>query len=152
MRRLDVSQEKENVENSEWTGDADGKVSVCGIMKDGASEIIQKLESEIPQLFQVYSDLYARYLHSIQECYGICHIAEKQYFDKLEIDNEFLKQLDSYFKSCTRITDAQIDVSAGFQRSYVQFKVGLIDSWDKYAQVWIYMYAKFLAGIVAKKA
>ena len=152
MRRLGVSQEKENVVNSEWKGDAEGKVSVCGIMKDGTLEIIQKLESEIPQLFQVYFDLYTRYLHSIQECYGVCHIAEKQYFEKMEIDNKFLKQLDSYFKSCTRITDAQIDMSVGFQRLYIQFKVGLIDSWDKYAHVGIDMYAKFLSGIIARKA
>ena len=144
-----MSQNKDDV--TEWKGDDVGRVSVCGIMKDGTSEIIQKLESEIPQLFQVYSDLYTRYLHSIQECYGVCHIAEKQYFDKLEIDNGFLKILDDYFKSNTRILDANIDLSTSFLRSYVQYRIAQIDSWDKYVHVGIDMYAKFLSGIVTKK-
>jgi len=142
-----MSQEKD-VQNLEWKGDVVDKVSVCGIMKNGTSEITQKLESEIPQLFQVCSDLYTRYLHSIQECYGVCHIAEKQYFDKMEIDNEFLKQLDYYFKSGTKIMDAQIDLSTGFLRSYIQFQIGLIDSCDKCIHVGIDMYAKALSKFV----
>jgi len=39
-------------------------------MNDNTLDILHKIESEIPQFFQGYSDLYARYLHSIQDLFG----------------------------------------------------------------------------------
>lgn len=69
------------------------KKSVCGVMKDNTLDIIQKLESEMPSFFQEYSDLYTRYLHSIQDVFGTCSLAEKQYFDKLEVDQNIAKNV-----------------------------------------------------------
>ena len=71
------------------------KISICEIMKTNTSDIIQKLEVEMPILFQNYSDLYSRYLHSIQDLFGVCHLAEEKYFDKMQIDQNFLKALDT---------------------------------------------------------
>ena len=50
----------------------EGKISVCDIMKTNTSKVIQKFESKIPPRFQQYSDLYAAYLHTIDDLYGTC--------------------------------------------------------------------------------
>ncbi len=39
------------------------KYSICDIMKGNTSVIIQKMESQIPVNFQIYSDMYKEYLH-----------------------------------------------------------------------------------------
>ena len=55
-------------------------LSVCEIMKDDTSEVFRKMESQIPLLFQNYSNLYTRYLHMLDDVFGTCYIAEKEFF------------------------------------------------------------------------
>ena len=69
------------------------KISVCDIMKTNTSKIIQKFESKIPPRFQQYSDLYAAYLHTIDDVFGTCYISEKEFFDKLNIDQGILHSI-----------------------------------------------------------
>ena len=127
------------------------KKSVCGVMKDNTIDVIQKLESEMPPIFQSYSDLYTRYLHSIQDIFGTCSLAEKQYFDKMNVDQNAIKMYDDYLKSATTILKSQIDLSADFVRRYVQFRLSSIDSWDRYAHTCIDTYAKSLAEYLQRE-
>lgn len=53
--------------------------SICDIMKSGTSEIIKKLEIQIPTYAQIYSDIYKEYLHTLDELYGVCYISEKDF-------------------------------------------------------------------------
>jgi len=124
--------------------------SVCGVMKDNTIDVIQKLEYEMPSLFQGYADLYARYLHSIQDVFGSCSLAEKQYFDKMGVDQNMLKAYDDYLKSVTTVMESQIDLSTDFVKRYIQFRLSSIDSWDKYTHTCIDMYAKFLAEYIQR--
>ena len=45
------------------------KLSICEIMKDDTSEVIRKIESQIPSLFQNYSNLYTKYLHMFDDMF-----------------------------------------------------------------------------------
>lgn len=69
------------------------KLSICDVMKKDTLEIIKKMESQMPSMFQNYSDLYGAYLHSLDDIFGTCHIAEKEFFDKLNIDQGTLRQI-----------------------------------------------------------
>jgi len=127
------------------------KKSVCGVMKDNTIGIIQKLESEMPQLFQEYSNLYSRYLHSIQDVFGTCSLAEKQYFDKMKVDQNMLNMYDDYLKFATNILESQIELSTNFARTYIQFRLSSMDSWDKFMHTCLNMYAKSLSELVQRK-
>ena len=124
------------------------KISPCGIMSDNTSEIIQKLESEMPLFFQGFSDLYSKYLHSIKDIFGVCHLAEKQYFDKFNIDQGILKQFNSYCKSITNTSKSQIDLSRDFLKYYFEFQLSLVDSSDKYFHNLMNNYAKILSQFI----
>ena len=124
------------------------KISICEIMKSNTSDIIQRLEVEIPILFQNYSDLYSRYLHSIQDLFGVCHLAEEKYFDKMQVDQNILKVFDEYWKFMANITESQIDLSTDFLKSYVQFRLSIIDSWDPYVHTSMNIYAKMLSRFI----
>jgi len=141
-----ISEKSEIIKNNNKNHD----ISICEIMKNNTSDIIQKLEVEIPILFQNYSDLYSRYLHSIQDMFGVCHLAEKQYFDKMHVDQNVLKSFDEYWKFIANITESQIGVSTDFLKSYVQFRLSAVDSWDEYAHMTMNMYAKMLSGFIQK--
>jgi hypothetical protein len=126
------------------------KISICEIMKTNTSDIIQKLEVEMPILFQNYSDLYSRYLHSIQDLFGVCHLAEEKYFDKMNIDQNILKAVDEHWKFMANIAESQIDLSTEFLKSYIQFRLSIIDSWDPYVHTAMNTYAKMLSRFIQK--
>jgi len=138
-----ISEKIETIEND----NKDREISICEIMKNNTSNIIQKLV-DTPILFQNYSDLYSRYLHSIQDLFGVCHLAEKQYFDKIHVDQKVLKSFDEHWKFMTNIAESQIDLSTDFLKSYVQFRLSLIDSWDEYAHAVMNTYAKMLSRFI----
>jgi len=127
------------------------RLSFCGIMKDSTSELIKKLEFETPSLFQEYSDLHARYLHSIQDVYGACSIAENQYFENLEIDPRVLELFDDYFKSSVNVLESQFDFYSNLLLSYIQFRLSFMDSWDKFAHNWVNLYAKNFSKFLPSK-
>jgi len=144
--------EKSNAENLIKSDEKtkNEKLSVCSVMKDNVCEIITKLESETPMIFQVYSDVYSNYLHSQRDLFGVCHIAEKQYFDKFEIDPKVLKAFDDYFKSINNVSKYQIDIFQDFLKYYFKTHLSLSDSSDKYIHSMMNLYAKTLSQYTQK--
>jgi len=125
------------------------EISVCDIMKNNTSKVIRKMESEVPALIQIYSDLYTKYLHLFDDVFGTCYIAEKQFFDKLGFDKKALQDLDNYWNAFSQIANTQIEVSTDVQRTYVQTHSAWIESFDLTLHDMMDYYAKTLAQINA---
>ncbi len=120
-------------------------VSVCDIMKGNTSEIIKKMESQIPTYFQMHSDVYTEFLHTMDDLFGTCFIAEKEFFDKLNFDQYTLKLFDSYWKNITKMYSSQIDMSTNFLRAYSQMRISGIKLFDNYMHVIMESYTKMLS-------
>ncbi len=123
----------------------EGKISVCDIMKTNTSKIIQKFESKIPPRFQQYSDLYAAYLHTIDDIYGTCYISEKEFFDKLNIDQGVLHSIQDYSKTLTDAYLVQIDQFAKFTQEFVQTQISSLKVYDDFMHTMMDSYAKNLS-------
>ncbi|MEX2313424.1 MAG: hypothetical protein WD650_05475 [Nitrosopumilaceae archaeon] len=121
------------------------KISVCDVMKNNTSSIIKKMEFQVPAYLQQYTDLYTAYLHSFDQIFGTCYIAEKEFFDKLEIDQNTLKSFDNFSKTFRDVISSQIDTSTQFLNTYVKMRISAIDSFDRYAQVMMRIYANMLS-------
>ena len=117
-------------------------VSVCDIMKNNTSKIIRKMESQIPTYTQLYSDLYTKYLHTIDDLYSTCYVSEKEFFDKLGMDKTTLGAFDAYWKFITDMTLSQIELTTNFANMYVQFRLSALDSYDKLIHLMMDSYAK----------
>ena len=122
-----------------------GKISVCDIMKTNTSKIIQKFESKIPPRFQQYSDLYAAYLHTIDDIYGTCFISEKEFFDKLNIDQGILQSIQEYTKTLTDTYLAQMDLNAKSREEFVQRQISSLKVCDNFMHTMMDSYAKTLS-------
>ncbi len=137
---------KENKERKKAVGKSTKtKISVCDVMKNNTSKVIKKMESQIPSHFQLYSDLYAEYLHMFDDLFGTCYIAEKEFFDKLGFDQNTLKTFDNYSNELTSFYSSQIDIASNFLRTYVQMRVSAIKSYDRYMHVLMDSNAMMLA-------
>ena len=119
-----------------------GDVSICDVMENNTSEIIQKLESQIPAYAQLYSDLYTKYLHMMDDFYSTCYVSEKEFFDKLGMDQKALGPFDTYWKSITELTLNQIEMATNFAKTYVQSRLSALDSYDKAVHLMMDSYAK----------
>lgn len=111
--------------------------SICDVMKNNTSEIIQKLESQIPTHVQFYFDLYTKYLHMMDDFYSTCYMSEKEFFDKLGMDQEALGFFDTYWKSITDLSLNQIEMATNFAKMYVQLRLSALDSYDKLVHLMI---------------
>ena len=134
-------------EEAETTKENSAKndVSMCDIMKGNTSEIIKKMESQIPTYFQMHSDVYREFLHTIDDLFGTCFIAEKEFFEKLNFDQYTLRLFDSYWKNVTKMYSSQIDMSTDFLKAYSQMRITGIKLFDSYMHTAMESYAKMLS-------
>jgi hypothetical protein len=124
--------------------------SICDIMKGNTSAIIQKMESQIPVNFQIYSDMYKEYLHMIDDLFGTCYLSEKEFFDKMNIDDRILKIMDSYGKTYTEIYNSQIENYSGFLKWYSKMRTSGMRSYDKFSHAMMDSYAKMISDFSKK--
>ena len=114
-------------------------------MKNRTSEIVKKMECQLPLSVQQYSDLYTAYLHSIDDVFGTCYISQKEFFDKLGISQEALRNFDEYLKSTSKAYQDWIDLSSKYGQDYVQMRLSMIKSSDQFIHIVMDSYAKMLA-------
>ena len=120
-------------------------ISICDIMKNRTSEIVKKIECQLPLTVQQYADLYTAYLHSIDDVFGTCYISQKEFFDKLGISQEALRNFDKYLESISKSYQNWIDLSSKYGQDYVQTRLSMIKSSDQFIHMTIDLYAKMLA-------
>ena len=105
-------------------------ISICDVMRNNSSTFVKKVESQLPTYAQVYSDIYREYLHMVDDLSGTCYISEKEFFDKLNIDQSQLKVFDEYLRSLTNMYSSHIDFSTDFLRNYSAVRISMIKTYD----------------------
>jgi len=107
--------------------------SVCDVMKDNTSEILQKIESKFPAYAELYTALYGKYLHTMDDLYGVYYMSEKEFFSNMESDKAASQALGAYWKFITNMATTQIDLATNFLQMYVQMRIATIESYDTMA-------------------
>ena len=107
------------------------KTSICDLFQNNTSEILQKMEYQIPIYLQGYSDLFTKYLHSFNTLFGTCRMSEKQFFDKLGVDHFVLQEIADYWNFLKNLSLIQIELNSKFVEDYIEFRVSTIESFDK---------------------
>ena len=120
-------------------------LSLCEVFKDDTSEVMRKLESQTPSMFQNYSNLYTAYLHMWDNLFGTCFISEKKFFDKLNLDQSILKQIKSNSEAIKKVCLGNIDKNTQFIDQYTKMRTSSIQSFDKYVHVLMEYYANYLS-------
>jgi len=121
------------------------EISVCDIMKKNTSDIVKKFESQTPSLIQKYSDLYIAFLHTIDDVFGTCYISEKEFFDKLNLDQDVLKEMQKFSNSLTEMSLNQIESSSKYLEAYIQMRISALKTVDNFTHIMMDYYAKTLS-------
>ena len=94
--------------------------------------------------------MYKEYLHMIDDLFGTCYLSEKEFFDKMNIDDRTLKIMDSYGKTYTEIYSSQIENYSSFLKWYSKMRTSGMRSYDKFAHVMMDSYAKMISDFSNK--
>lgn len=124
--------------------DDEKKLSLCDVMKEDTSEVIRKLESQTPTLFQNFSDLYTAYLHMYDDLFGTCYISEKEFFDKLNINPKILNQIKKNSETIKKNFMEMIDINTKYIDEYTKMRISAIKSFDNFSHIMMESYAKYL--------
>ncbi|NND86065.1 MAG: hypothetical protein HKM23_01795 [Nitrosopumilus sp.] len=119
--------------------------SLCDVMKNDTSEVIRKLESQTPALFQNYSDLYTAYLHMYDDLFGTCYISEKEFFDKINIDPAILEQIKKSSEIIKKNFMEMIDMNTKYIDEYTKMRISAVKSFDNFSHVMMESYAKYFS-------
>ncbi|MCJ8305793.1 MAG: hypothetical protein HRU07_01935 [Nitrosopumilus sp.] len=123
-------------------------ISVCDIFKDNTSKVIKKLEMQIPSHFQIYSDMYKEYLHVIDDIFGTCILSEKEFFDKMKIDKNLMKNIETFTNYFTGIGINQIENYDNYLKWYAQMRISGMKSYDQFVHTMMNSYSKTLANFM----
>ena len=121
-------------------------ISICNVFKDDTSKIIKKLEMQIPSHFQIYSDMYKEYLHVLDDIFGTCVMSEKEFFDKMNIDKNLMKNIESYSNYVRGIWINQIENYDNYLKWYSQMRISGMKSYDKFVHSMMESYSKTLSS------
>lgn len=125
---------------------AESAISVCDVMHANANTMIEKLESLLPLNMQMYSDFYAEYLHSMQDLFGACYIAENEILSRMGISQSTLRVFGDYAKSLTQSAISQIEMANNIQKTLLQNQISAVKVSDQYIHLMLDRYSRMLAG------
>ena len=123
-------------------------ISVCDIFKDNTSKVIKKLEMQIPSHFQIYSDMYKEYLHVIDDIFGTCILSEKEFFDKMKIDRNLMKNIETFTNYFTGIGINQIENYDNYLKWYAQMRILGMKSYDQLVHTMMNSHSKTLTNFM----
>lgn len=133
--------------NDNGMADSAISISVCDVMKDNTSKIIKKLEAQIPFSTQHYSDLYTLFLHSVDDIFGTCYLAEKQFFDRLGFDQNALKSFKMLSDQFTNAFLTQIEMTNNLQKSQLELQKNLLHMYEQYLHSLVDSYWKSVGDL-----
>jgi hypothetical protein len=116
--------------------------SVCDIWRDSVHKMITKVEYQTPIYLQAYSQVHTEFLHCVDNLFGTCYIWQKQYFDRLGIDQ---KIVNTYGKLCESGVNSAIDfldIYANYKKFQADMAVNAMKIGNNYLHWWIDMFGK----------
>ena len=98
---------------------------------DYTSDVIEKMDSKIPSYVNLYSDLYKKYLHIMDNYYNNWHSNQKETISKMGVNDAAITMFDIYLKSFKQMALLQIDITENMFKNYVGYRLTALDFFDQ---------------------
>lgn len=108
--------------------------SFSKITKDNTHKIINKLESDLPSKTQQFSELYTAYLHTMNNTFDSCIMYEKEFLEKLGVEQNTLKLFGNLVEFQTKTMLEQMNMYAKFRENNTKIQLSAIRSFDEFIQ------------------
>jgi len=116
--------------------------SVCDIWRDSVHKLITKVEYQTPIYLQAYSQVHTEFLHCVDNLFGTCYIWQKQYFDRLGIDQKIVSSYGKLCESGVNSTIDLLDIYASYKKFQADMAVNVLKIGNNYLHWCIDMFGK----------
>ena len=120
--------------------------SICNTYENNVSKIINRMEKHLPVHLQMYSDMYREYLHTLDDVFGACMVAEST-FEKMLPLQGFFEYVKPYADGMTDTWIKYMDDFDSYLKWYTQMRIAYMKSYDESVHARIDPYSAMLAGI-----
>ena len=120
--------------------------SICNMYKDNMSKVINRIEMHLPVHLQMYSDMYKEYLHTLDDVYGTCIMAENA-FERMLPLQDLLEQVRPYADGMTDMWIKHVDDFDNYLKWYTRMRITYMKLYDESVHALINPYAGMLAGV-----
>jgi len=125
-----------------------GTISFTDTIRENTSRMLREMELQSPTHFQIYSDMYKEYLHTLDNVFGMLLLSEREFLDRMAggADPGFL---DRFGRSAGRTTDhvlAQLDGYGDLLQWYAKARSQGMKAFDRYMHSMIGAYSEALRG------
>jgi hypothetical protein len=100
-------------------------------MEENTFEIIKKIQTKIPTYVKLYSELYKKYLHIMNNFYDIYYLTQKEVFEKTEVNDTVFTLFGIYLRNIKQLNLLQIDISENMVKNYVEYRLTVLDFYDQ---------------------
>ena len=94
-------------------------------------ELIEKMESTIPTYAKASADLWKKYLHLTINFYNGYYFNQKETSEKMGINEEITKMIDTYMDSIKKVSLFQMDVNENMVKKYVEYRLDVLNFYDQ---------------------
>lgn len=91
-------------------------------LRDNTSRILKELELQTPMYFQICSDMYREYLHTLDAIFGMYMTAERKFAERMNTDQAVADRLGSIAEGVTNNWLDQIGAYGEFLQQYTQIR------------------------------
>lgn len=119
---------------------SEDRISLYDTFRSNTSRILKELELQTPMYFQIYSDMYREYLHRLDTVFGMCMTAEREFMDKVGVDQRSLGRLNDFAADVTDNWLRQISAYGEFLQKYSQTRSSGAKSYDRLMHTMITAY------------
>lgn len=154
---MQIGNIKANSKKSEWESLADISLdknktrtvkkysSAYDIWKDNTHKLITKLEHQTPIYLQAYSQVHAEFLHFIDNSFGTYYNWQKQYFDKMKIDQKVINACEKLCDSGTNNIFELMNAYANYKKLQSDLITDYMKIGNNYLRWWTDMYGKTMS-------
>lgn len=123
-------------------------ISICDIWKDCTHTFIRKAEQKTPVFIQTYTQVYSEFLHHLDNIFGSCYLWQKQYFDKLGIQQSTIIEYGKFCNFFLNEITSQMDNYARLSQLESNHVVSGMESCNNYVRQGLDWYAKIMGNFM----
>jgi hypothetical protein len=125
-------------------------LSICDVWKDNLHKVITKMQFQTPLYMQQYVELHTEFLNSIDNLFGTCYLWQKQYFDRLGIDENTIRSYAEFYDKLTEYVLKSMDAYVASQRNHCDVTFEAIKAANTYGRQYMDEFAKAVSFWDAK--
>lgn len=122
------------------------QMSLTDIIKENTSKVLKEVELQSPTHFQIYSDMYKEYMHTLDNMFSMLLLSEKEFIDKMNINPNAISEINRMTEKMTNSFLIHLDNYGDYLQLYAKSRSEMMRACDKHMHSAINLYTQIITN------